>query len=119
MVCFNPVVILFFQNIIRFFFLGRNFKKSLPRLFRQKASCKKVLILHLIIFLSFFICNAPFVCIRINIGYDRELSQTIPEYIMELVFLLQFFTSLTNTSIFIIYKAAFSKRNKKEKKNCN
>ena len=108
-ICFVliPLVILLHQNVITHLFLRKNVRISQLRLFRHKASCKKALILHLIMFLSFFICAAPFACIRITIAYNRKLSQTIPEYVQESIFLLRFFTSFTNALIFTIYKTDF------------
>ena len=108
-ICFAliPFVILLHQNVITYLFLRSNARKSQLRLFRHKASCKKALILNLIMFLSFFICVAPFVCIRITMAYNRKLSQTIPEYVKELIFLLRFFTSFTNALIFTIYRTDF------------
>ena len=109
-ICFVliPLVILLHQNIITFLFLRKNVKKCKKmRLLRHKASCKKALMLHLIMSLSFFVCVAPFVCIRITIAYDRKLFKMIPGYVRELVFLLRFLTSFTNALVFTIYKADF------------
>ena len=113
-ICFVliPLLILLHQNIITLLFLRRYIKKSQLRLSqsqlrRHKARCKKTLILHLIMFLSFFVCAAPFACIRITIAYDRKLFKIIPEYVRELVFLLRFLTSFTNALIFTIYKTDF------------
>ena len=109
-ICFVliPLVILLHQNIITFLFLRKNVKKcKTMRLLRHKARCKKALILHLIMFLSFFVCAAPFVCIRITIAYDKKLFEIIPGYVRELVFLLRFLTSFTNALVFTIYKTDF------------
>ena len=108
-ICFVliPLVILLHQNVITYLFLRKSIRKSQLRLFKHRASCKKALILHLIMFLSFFICVAPFVCIRITMAYNEKLSLTIPKYVEELIFLLRFFTSLTNALIFTIYKTDF------------
>ena len=108
-ICFVliPLVILLQQYIITVLYLRKNVKKSKVNSLRKKARCKKAFVLHLIMFLSFFICVAPFVSIRIIFAYNENLYCRIPSYVTELFFLLRFLTSFTNALIFTIYKTDF------------
>ena len=108
-ICFVliPLVILLHQYIITFLYLRKKIKKSKVNSSRKKARCKKAFVLHLIMFLSFFICVAPFVSIRIILAYNKKLFHRIPSYVTELFFLLRFLTSFTNALIFTIYKTDF------------
>ena len=108
-ICFVliPLVILLHHYIITFLFLRKNVKKSKINSSRKKARCKKAFVLHLIMFLSFFICVAPFVSMRIILAYNRKLFHRIPSYVRELTFQLRFLTSFTNALIFTVYKADF------------
>ena len=102
-----PLVILLHQYIMTFLFIRKKIKKFQLRSFREKKKCKKTLVLYLLMFLSFFICVVPFACIRIIIAFNSELGKMIPEYLMEVFFLLRFLTSFTNPIIFTIYKTDF------------
>ena len=106
MLCFVlvPLVILLCQYIITFLFIRKNVRQSRQRSFRHKANCKKAFVLQLIMFLSFFICAAPFVSIRIILAYNKKLFVRMPAYLSDIFFLLRFLTSFTNPLIFTLYK---------------
>ena len=109
MLCFVliPLVILLCQYIITFSFIRKNVRQSRQRSFRHKANCKKAFVLQLIMFLSFFICAAPYVSIRIIFAYNKKLYDRMPVYLKDLLFLLRFLTSFTNPILFTIYKTDF------------
>ena len=106
MLCFVliPLVILLSQYIITFLFIRKNIRQSRQRSFRHKANCKKAFVLQLIMFLSFFICAAPYVSMRIILAYNWKIFVRLPAYLNDLFFLLRFLTSFTNPLIFTLYK---------------
>ena len=109
MLCFVliPLVVLLCQYIITFLFIKKNIRQSRLRSIRHRANCKKAFLLQLIMFLSFFICAAPYVSVRIILAYNEKLFERIPVYLNDLFFLLRFLTSLTNPILFTIYKTDF------------
>ena len=109
MLCFVliPLVILLCQYIITFSFIRKNVRQTRQRSYRHKANCKKAFVLQLIMFLSFFICAAPYVSMRIILVYNRKLYDRMPAYLKDLLFLLRFLTSFTNPILFTIYKTDF------------
>ena len=109
MLCFVliPLVILLCQYIITFSFIRKNVRQTRQRSYRHKANCKKAFVLQLIMFLSFFICAAPYVSMRIILAYNRKLHDRMPAYLKDLLFLLRFLTSFTNPILFTIYKTDF------------
>ena len=106
MLCFVviPLVILLCQYIITFLFIRNNVRQSRQRSFTYKSNCKKAFVLQMIMFLSFFICAAPYVSVRIILAYNQKLFLRMPAYLNDLFFLLRFLTSFTNPLIFTLYK---------------
>ena len=108
-VCFVliPLAILLHQYIITFLLIRKSIKDSQRWSWGQKSNCKKAVLLHLVMFISFVICVVPYVSMRLIFVFKKEQFQRVPQYVNEITFLLRFLTSFTNPLIYTIYKTDF------------
>ena len=102
-----PLAVLMYQYTITFLLIRKNIRNSRRWSSRQRSNCKKAFLLHLLMFISFVICVAPYVSMRLILVFKIEQYQRVPLYVHEIIFLLRFLTSFTNPLIYTIYKTDF------------
>ena len=102
-----PLAILLHQYIMTLLLIKKNIKDSQRWSWGQKLNCKKAFLLHLVMFISFVICVAPYVSMRLILIFKTEQLERVPQYVNEIIFLLRFLTSFTNPLIYTIHKTDF------------